>query len=228
MLRFENVASPPTAATAAVPDSVPFPGLLPSAMVTLPVNVGTRVPCASCAATTTAGAMTLPARVGEGCVTKASFAAAPKALWAHCCAVRPGALTWNAAGPDVDGSVTSVWASPLASVTTCGVVTAPPAGGTKVTTTPLTPSPSPAVTLATTGSGSWVPSRPLCPHPLTIASTVATGAKVMDVDAVTPFGWLWVFGVRAMTLMTARDSGAVSTPVMLTLATFVSLVVQDA
>src|SRR5574342_1365339 len=186
MLRFENVASPPTAATVSLPDREPFPGFAPSATVTLPVNVGTSVPCASWAATTTGG-MTLPARAAVGWATNASFAAGPKALWAHGGVVSPGALTWNAAGPDVDGSVTSVWARPFASLTTWGLATAPPAGGAKVTTTPGTPPPSPAVTLATIGCGSWVPSGPLCPHPLARSSTGATGAQVINVDAVTPF-----------------------------------------
>src|SRR5512135_1412049 len=111
MLRFENVATPPTAATVSVPDREPFPGFAPSATVTLPVNVGTSVPCASCAATTI-GAMAAPARAAVGWTVKASFAAVPKALWAHGWVVSPGALTWNAAGPDVDGSVTNVWARP--------------------------------------------------------------------------------------------------------------------
>ena len=47
MLRFENVAIPPTAATVTVPESVPLPGLVPMASVTLVVAVVTVLPCAS-------------------------------------------------------------------------------------------------------------------------------------------------------------------------------------
>src|SRR6266566_3745709 len=44
-------ATPPTAATVAVPASVPPPGLAPSATVTLPVNAVAVLPCGSCAVT---------------------------------------------------------------------------------------------------------------------------------------------------------------------------------
>src|SRR3989449_9250316 len=42
-------ATPPPAATVAVPASVPPPGLAPSATVTLPVNAVAVLPCGSCA-----------------------------------------------------------------------------------------------------------------------------------------------------------------------------------
>src|SRR5207244_13150948 len=61
MLRSKKVATPPTAATAVVPLSVPPPGLAPSATLTLPVNPGTRFPSASSARTFTAGLIWRPA-----------------------------------------------------------------------------------------------------------------------------------------------------------------------
>src|SRR5437870_2337016 len=57
MLKVENVATPFTAGTVAVPDSVPLPGLLPIATVTLPVKPVAVVPSPSCAVTRTPGAI---------------------------------------------------------------------------------------------------------------------------------------------------------------------------
>ncbi len=67
MLRSLNVATPPTAATFVMPASAPPPGLTPIVMVTVSVKLGTVFPAASCAATTTAGAMITPAGVDAGC-----------------------------------------------------------------------------------------------------------------------------------------------------------------
>src|SRR5258705_6072842 len=58
MLRFENVATPLTAVTVFVPDSVPgrsVPPLWPMAIVTEPLKLVTRLPPASSAVTWTAG-----------------------------------------------------------------------------------------------------------------------------------------------------------------------------
>src|SRR5256886_17565142 len=67
MLRVENVATPATAATVAVPDRVPPPGLVPSAAVTLPLNPVAVLPSASRAVTCTAGAIVAPAVALFGC-----------------------------------------------------------------------------------------------------------------------------------------------------------------
>src|SRR5205807_2341616 len=61
MLRLENVATPPTAATGPPPVRVPPPGLVPIARVTLPVNVVAVCPAASWAVTLTAGVIATPA-----------------------------------------------------------------------------------------------------------------------------------------------------------------------
>src|SRR5437773_10199898 len=66
MERSPKVATPLTADTVALPESVLPAGLLPSATVTLPVKLGTTLPSASCAATFTAGAIWWPAVVVTG------------------------------------------------------------------------------------------------------------------------------------------------------------------
>src|SRR5437870_4770681 len=76
MLRFETVATPFTAATLVVPARVPPPGLVPIAMVTVPVKPATVLPASSCAATCTGGEIGLPAVVVLGGTTNASRVAA--------------------------------------------------------------------------------------------------------------------------------------------------------
>src|SRR5688572_5028291 len=76
MDRLEKVATPLTAATVVVPDSVPPPGLVPTATVTLAVELVTVLPNASCTVTCTAGAMATPAVAFVGWTVKASLAAA--------------------------------------------------------------------------------------------------------------------------------------------------------
>src|SRR5882672_10833886 len=63
MLSVENVATPFTAATVAVPDRVPPAGLVPIATVTLPVNPRATFPTPSSAVTRTAGVIVAPAVV---------------------------------------------------------------------------------------------------------------------------------------------------------------------
>src|SRR5438128_4625926 len=72
-------ATPPTAATVAVPASVPPPGLAPSATVTLPVNAVAVLPCGSCAVTWTAGVIAAAAVVVVGCTVNTSWLAGPGA-----------------------------------------------------------------------------------------------------------------------------------------------------
>src|SRR5438094_10517829 len=77
MLRFANVATPFTAATLVVPESVPPPGFAPSATVTVPVNPVAVFPCASCAVTCTAGVIAVPAAVLLGCTLNTSCLPVP-------------------------------------------------------------------------------------------------------------------------------------------------------
>src|SRR6266576_3394292 len=74
MLKFENVATPLTAFTLVVPDSVPPPGFAPIATVISPVYPVTVFPDASRAVTRTAGIVWL-AWVDCGCVVNARFVA---------------------------------------------------------------------------------------------------------------------------------------------------------
>src|SRR6266480_4652856 len=61
MLSVANVATPATAARDVVPESVPPPGLVPMATVTLPVKVGSVFPRASCAVACSGGVIVAPA-----------------------------------------------------------------------------------------------------------------------------------------------------------------------
>ncbi len=76
----ENVATPAAAARVSVPDNVPPPGFAARAITTLPVNVGTTLPLASCAVTVTAGLMLVPAVAFEGCCANLTCVAPPAVM----------------------------------------------------------------------------------------------------------------------------------------------------
>src|SRR6185436_13015874 len=76
MDRVENVATPATAATVVVPDSVPPPGLVPMAMVMVAVELVTVLSKASRTVTCTGGAIATPATAFDGGTVKASLVAA--------------------------------------------------------------------------------------------------------------------------------------------------------
>src|SRR5678816_671799 len=76
MDRLENVATPLTAATVAVPDSVPPPGFVPMATVTFAVELVTVLLNASCTVTCTDGEIATPATAFAGWTENASLAAA--------------------------------------------------------------------------------------------------------------------------------------------------------
>src|ERR1044071_5671752 len=75
MRRFANVATPATAGTVVVPESVTPPGLDPSETVTLPLKQEDTAPEASCASTCTGGRST-PLVVFPGCAANTSVVAA--------------------------------------------------------------------------------------------------------------------------------------------------------
>src|SRR6266566_4016808 len=77
MLSPANVATPATAATEAVPESVPPLGFAPVATVTVPVNAVAVFPWASRAVTCTAGVIAVPATVLVGWTVNTSWAAVP-------------------------------------------------------------------------------------------------------------------------------------------------------
>src|SRR3954463_6716869 len=76
MERLEKVATPPEAATVSVPDSVPPPGLVPMATVTLAVELVTVLPNVSCTVTWTDGEIDTPATAFVGWAVNASLEAA--------------------------------------------------------------------------------------------------------------------------------------------------------
>src|SRR6185295_10287883 len=76
MDRLEKLATPFTADTVVVPDSVPPPGLVPIATVMLADELVTVLPNVSCTATCTAGEMAAPAVALVGWTVKASREAA--------------------------------------------------------------------------------------------------------------------------------------------------------
>src|SRR5438874_1487807 len=80
MERVEKLATPATALTEVVPESVPAPGFVPIANVIVAVEVVTVFAKASCTVTCTAGAMATPATAFEGCTVIASFEAAAKVM----------------------------------------------------------------------------------------------------------------------------------------------------
>src|SRR5512132_1554571 len=73
MERLEKLATPLTAATVAVPDSVPPPGLVPMATVMLAVELVTVLLNGSCTVTCTAGAMDAPASAFVGWTVNATL-----------------------------------------------------------------------------------------------------------------------------------------------------------
>ena len=70
--KLEKLASPLAAATVAVPESVPPPGLLPIATVMLADELVTVLPNESSTATCTAGEIAAPAVVLVGCTVTAN------------------------------------------------------------------------------------------------------------------------------------------------------------
>ena len=80
MLNVENVATPATAVTCAVPLSVPLDGFVPMAIVIWLVAVVTTLPTASSTLTRTAGVIEPPATTLLGCTVKISCVAAPITL----------------------------------------------------------------------------------------------------------------------------------------------------
>src|SRR5262245_13039061 len=80
MLKLGKTATPPTAETVIVPESVPPAGLVPIVTVTLPAKLGTRLPCESQADTSTCGAIVTPAVAELGCTVNARRAALPTVI----------------------------------------------------------------------------------------------------------------------------------------------------
>src|SRR5512141_2320083 len=97
MERLENVATPLTADTVVVPDSVPPPGFVPMATVMLAVELVMVLLNASCTATCTAGAMATPATAFVGWTVNASLVAAAGLMsnGSLMALARPGDVAWR-------------------------------------------------------------------------------------------------------------------------------------
>src|SRR5213592_1160453 len=77
MDRLEKVATPEEAATEVVPESVPDPGLVPMAMLTVAEEPVTVLLLASWTMAVMAGAMATPAVAAVGCTPNTTLVAAP-------------------------------------------------------------------------------------------------------------------------------------------------------
>src|SRR5437773_752671 len=95
MLNVENVATPPLAATVAVPESVPPPALVPIATVTFPVNPVAVLLLASSAVTCTAGVIAAPADVVLGCTENTSCVAVPAVILNAVLVAQLGRASWR-------------------------------------------------------------------------------------------------------------------------------------
>src|SRR5256712_5125395 len=146
MLKLENVATPLTAATLVVPDTVAPPGFTPSATVTVPVKPVATLPWASCAVTCTAGVSVAPAAAFVGCAVKASWVAAPavtvtRAVWVAVTPAIAAVTVFDPATVDLKLPV----ATPFASVGAGGCVSVFPVPvAVSTTTAPLTGLPAAA------------------------------------------------------------------------------------
>src|SRR5438093_5332884 len=151
MLKLENVATPLTAATLIVPDSVALPGFAPSATVTVPVKSVATLPWASRAVTCTAGVSAAPAAPFGGCTVNASCVAAPAvtvttAVWVAVIPPTAAVTVFDPATVEVRLPV----ATPFASVGAAGCVSVFPVPvAVSTTAAPLTglPAASRAVTV---------------------------------------------------------------------------------
>ena len=157
------MATPFTAVTVRVPESVPAPGLAPSASVTGPANEVARLPRASRAWTTIAGALAVPAVGLPGCALKASCvgvgAPVAVAFTVSGFGVTPELATERVCGPVVP-SVQTADALPCASVVAlAGTTLPPPIVTAKTTVRPDagTRLPLSSVSCTTIGAGSAVP-----------------------------------------------------------------------
>src|SRR5689334_1200590 len=172
--RLENVATPFTAPTDTVPDSVPAPGLVPIASVTVPFTEVTVFPEASWKATFTAGAMGLPAEVFTGGTVNAIFAAEPDvpvAVNGTGGTPENTALRWFAPCPGP--SVQLVWAIPVGLVVTFTGLTVPLPGVTsQLIALPPTPLPLSSTRRTVSESVSVAPACALCPSPEMRSSAV--------------------------------------------------------
>ncbi len=125
MERSVNVATPPTAATVNVPDSVPAPGFAMKATVTGLVAAGTGFPSASRMDTVTAGAIGVPAVAVVGCCVMTSIAGTPP-VTSNAALVAPMSPVPDAASVYPTPGASSVRSLKVATPPTAATVAVPP------------------------------------------------------------------------------------------------------
>src|ERR1019366_4445689 len=169
-----KVATPATAGTVTVPESVEPPGFAPKASVTLPVNPkASRLP-ASFACTTMAGAMVTPATVVyAGCVLNTSCVATPTVAVALKVAgepLRPLTVAVAVCAPDPGPSVQVMVATPSAFVTDVGApIEPPPVTAAQFTVTPGTTLANASVIVTLSGVASAADTGPFWRSPPLLA-----------------------------------------------------------
>src|SRR2546425_232684 len=191
--RLGKLATPPAAATVAVPDSVPPPGFVPIATVIFPVNPVAVLPLPSSALTWTAGVIAAPAVVVVGCTENTSCVAAPAVtvMVPEVTALSPVAPKVRVRSPTVPVIARFVKvATPPAVVMAVRVPPSAPApvAMAAVTVTPdwLTGLPAPSRSCAT---GCCANATPLCAEAegwVVIVSCVAAPAPTVIVPEVAP------------------------------------------
>src|SRR6266702_3882279 len=211
MLRLEKVATPLTAATVVVPETVPPAGFVPIATVTLPVNPGTVLLMASSAATSTGGATCAPAVAVVGCIVKASCVAAPGLM-------SNGALV---APPSPVAVADSVYPVPPLTVPVLSMlrpekVATPPTAATVFVPDRVAPAaPVPGVIVAVT-----LPAKPATVLPSASCAVICT-AGVSNAPAVVLVGctvktsWLGVPSEMSKCALVAVATGVWPVPLLL-------------
>ena len=180
--RLENVATPLTALTVAVPERLPPPGFVPMATVTAFVAEVTVLPAPSWMATLTAGVMVAPALVFTGAWMYPSLVAVPAVgVAVNGTEGTPEKTALRRLEAVVLGpSVHCVLARPFGLVlTVTGLTEPPPVATTQVIGFPPTPLPLESSSRTTSESARGAPAAPLCPSPETRTSVVGFAAAAV-------------------------------------------------
>src|SRR5713226_2214913 len=191
MIKFEKVATPFTAATLVVPESVPPPGLVPIATVTVPVKLGTGFPKQSSAVTCTAGLLGWPATALFGSPVNASWLTTPGVtVTAAVCVTATPAMVAEMVFVPATVELRLPVATPLASVGAAGCVSVFPL----------------PVVVSTTGA-------PLMGIPLGSRAVTVTVAALEPDDAVIDVGDATTVDCVADTVPAVTSKGALVTGV---------------
>src|SRR6266568_966473 len=137
MLKSANVATPFTAVTVLVPDSVPgssMPPLCPMAIVTGPLKPVTALPDASVTLTCTAGVMVISGSVVLGCTAKTRCGGGLSARVAASQECGDVKYQFQLGSAEPPLGKTAYWASALMAASPTSVMLVKPGGGSVPTT----------------------------------------------------------------------------------------------